>query len=86
MEQIAPFPYDLVEAEVAKAGESAELVWAQEEHKNQGAWTYVEPRMRTLLKDRGVRYAGRVAAPSPATGSKHQHYKEQAQLYEDTFA
>ncbi|XP_012274881.1 2-oxoglutarate dehydrogenase, mitochondrial isoform X2 [Orussus abietinus] len=48
MEQISPFPYDLVKKEVAKYP-NAELAWSQEEHKNQGAWTYVQPRFHTAL-------------------------------------
>ena len=46
--QISPFPYDLVKAECAKYP-NAEICWAQEEHKNQGAWTYIEPRFETSL-------------------------------------
>lgn len=84
LEQISPFPYDLVAKEVAKYP-NAEVVWSQEEHKNNGAWTYVQPRMKNLLH-KDVKYAGRAAAASPATGSKHQHLKEQAQLYADSFA
>ncbi|XP_076247197.1 oxoglutarate dehydrogenase Nc73EF isoform X2 [Calliopsis andreniformis] len=48
VEQISPFPYDLVKKEAAKYP-NADLVWAQEEHKNQGAWTYVQPRFSTAL-------------------------------------
>jgi len=84
VEQVAPFPYDVILEESNKHPD-AEFVWAQEEHKNQGCWTYVEPRFRALFPNKHIRYAGRVVAASPATGSKHQHYKEQAQLYEDTF-
>jgi len=83
IEQISPFPYDLVKAEVEKYP-NAELYWAQEEHKNMGPWTYVQPRINNLLK-KEIKYAGRPVAASPATGSKHQHLKEQAQLYQDTF-
>ncbi|XP_057325105.1 2-oxoglutarate dehydrogenase complex component E1 isoform X7 [Microplitis mediator] len=50
VEQISPFPYDLVKQEAAKYP-NAELVWAQEEAKNQGAWTYVQPRFSTALND-----------------------------------
>jgi len=84
VEQISPFPYDCVQKEVNKYP-NAEIMWAQEEHKNNGAWTYVQPRMKNLLH-KDVKYAGRQAAASPATGSKHQHLKEQAQLYADAFA
>ncbi|XP_032511339.2 2-oxoglutarate dehydrogenase complex component E1 isoform X2 [Danaus plexippus] len=48
LEQISPFPYDLIKAEIAKYP-NAQLVWSQEEHKNMGSWSYIEPRFRTLL-------------------------------------
>ncbi|XP_023245263.1 2-oxoglutarate dehydrogenase, mitochondrial isoform X2 [Copidosoma floridanum] len=48
VEQISPFPYDLLKKEVAKYP-NAELIWAQEEHKNQGSWTYIQPRFQTAL-------------------------------------
>ncbi|XP_026328900.1 2-oxoglutarate dehydrogenase, mitochondrial isoform X2 [Hyposmocoma kahamanoa] len=50
VEQISPFPYDLIKAEVAKYP-NAQLVWTQEEHKNMGSWSYIEPRFRTLLQN-----------------------------------
>ncbi|XP_018052137.1 PREDICTED: 2-oxoglutarate dehydrogenase, mitochondrial isoform X4 [Atta colombica] len=84
VEQISPFPYDLVKIEAAKYP-NAELIWAQEEHKNQGAWTYVQPRFHTALNGiRNVVYAGRPTASSPATGSKMQHLKELKQLLDDS--
>ena len=50
----------------------------QEEHKNQGAWSYVQPRLQTAIGgySRRVHYIGRDVAPSPATGSKATHIKE----------
>lgn len=84
VEQISPFPYDLVKKESAKYP-NAELVWAQEEHKNQGAWTYVQPRFHTALNGtRPLSYAGRPTGASPATGSKMQHLKELKQLLDDS--
>lgn len=47
--QLTPFPFDLVKAEILKYPR-ARLCWAQEEHKNMGAWFYVEPRINTVLK------------------------------------
>ncbi|KAK9500382.1 hypothetical protein O3M35_001659 [Rhynocoris fuscipes] len=83
VEQITPFPYDLVKAECAKYPK-AKISWCQEEHKNQGAWSYVQPRFVTALnKSRDVTYAGRATSPSPATGSKIQFTKEFNQLVED---
>lgn len=46
--QLSPFPYDLVKAETEKYP-NADLVWCQEEHKNQGYYDYVKPRMRTTI-------------------------------------
>ncbi|XP_018915993.1 2-oxoglutarate dehydrogenase complex component E1 isoform X2 [Bemisia tabaci] len=63
VEQISPFPYDLIKAECQKYPE-ASLHWAQEEHKNQGAWTYVQPRFHTTLN--GARH---VAPPSSKESS-----------------
>ncbi|XP_023951270.2 2-oxoglutarate dehydrogenase complex component E1 isoform X3 [Bicyclus anynana] len=50
LEQISPFPYDQIKAEIAKYP-NAQLVWSQEEHKNMGSWSYIEPRFRTLLQN-----------------------------------
>ncbi|KAH9644301.1 hypothetical protein HF086_003800 [Spodoptera exigua] len=50
VEQISPFPYDLIKAEIEKYP-NANIVWSQEEHKNSGYWGYVEPRFRTLLQN-----------------------------------
>ena len=83
VEQISPFPYDLIKAECQKYPE-ASLHWAQEEHKNQGAWTYVQPLFHTTLNGaRHVAYIGRPTAASPATGSKMQFLKEQKSIYDD---
>jgi len=87
VEQICPFPFDLVRDEIAKYPD-AELVWAQEEHKNFGPWSFVQPRFHTAMQETGdkpFRYVGRGVSASPATGSKRQHLKEAAQLLEDAF-
>jgi len=77
LEQISPFPFDIVKR-VTNDYCNAELVWVQEEHKNMGCWTYIQPRFQTALGgyDRMIQYIGRETAPSPATGSKAQHNKE----------
>ncbi|XP_036338441.1 2-oxoglutarate dehydrogenase-like, mitochondrial isoform X1 [Rhagoletis pomonella] len=48
VEQISPFPFDLVK-EQSNVYKNADLFWVQEEHKNSGAWTYVQPRFLTAL-------------------------------------
>lgn len=86
IEQLAPFPWDLVKREL-KRYPNAEVVWCQEEPMNMGAWWHVQPRMSTLFKDLGrsgeTRYAGRKPAASPATGYAAVHAQEQAQLVAD---
>nr|XP_033798845.1 LOW QUALITY PROTEIN: 2-oxoglutarate dehydrogenase-like, mitochondrial [Geotrypetes seraphini] len=76
VEQIAPFPFDLVKEEVEKYP-NAELVWCQEEHKNMGYYEYVKPRFLTILKyARPIWYVGRDPAAAPATGNKNTHLLE----------
>ena len=60
LEQQCPFPFDLVSEECNKYS-NAELVWVQEEHKNQGCWTYVQPRFQTAVGGyaRRINYCGR---------------------------
>lgn len=54
VEQISPFPYDVLKEELNKYPD-AKVLWVQEEHKNSGAWSYVQPRMRTLAPEREVK-------------------------------
>jgi len=77
IEQISPFPFDLMK-QVADTYCNAKLCWVQEEHKNMGAWSYVQPRTQTAIGGyhRLLKYIGRDTAPSPATGSKAAHKKE----------
>ncbi|XP_076168183.1 oxoglutarate dehydrogenase Nc73EF isoform X2 [Ptiloglossa arizonensis] len=67
VEQISPFPYDLVKKEAAKYPNS-ELIWAQEEHKNQGAWTYVQPRFYTALNGTRPVFSGSTSYKSDGSG------------------
>ncbi|XP_069190727.1 2-oxoglutarate dehydrogenase complex component E1 isoform X6 [Procambarus clarkii] len=86
VEQIAPFPYDLIKQECDKYPD-AELVWSQEEHKNMGPWSYIQPRIATALNhERHIAYAGRPVSASPATGNKKTHTREVKQLLEDSLA
>lgn len=83
------YPYPIVRArELVSAYQNAEqIVWAQEEPKNMGGWTFVEPRLEQLLDrcDRPI-YVGRSASASPATGSYAIHQREQAQLINEALS
>jgi len=72
VEQLYPFPAEQVAAELARFP-NAEIVWCQEEPRNMGAWSFVEPYIEQALSGGRARYAGRVAAASTATGQMSQH-------------
>ena len=79
VEQIYPFPTDVVAEYAAKFPGLQEVVWAQEEPKNAGAWSFVEPFIEAALGRRPL-YAGRAAAAATATGLMRRHNAEQAKL------
>lgn len=55
VEQICPFPYDLF-VQVVQSYGKAQIAWAQEEHKNQGWWYYVQRRMTAVSGGRCIEY------------------------------
>uniref|UniRef100_A0A671NSB6 2-oxoglutarate dehydrogenase complex component E1 n=1 Tax=Sinocyclocheilus anshuiensis TaxID=1608454 RepID=A0A671NSB6_9TELE len=85
IEQLSPFPFDLVKAEAEKYLQ-AQLLWCQEEHKNQGYYNYVKPRIsRTFNNTHPVWYAGREPAAAPATGNKKAHLVELERFLDTAF-
>ena len=64
-----------------------EVVWAQEEPKNQGAWSWAAPRLRgTVGNAVTIRYAGRPERASPAEGYTQAHNEEQARIVADALS
>ena len=84
IEQLYPFNEGMLEELVKPFTNCTKWVWAQEEPKNMGAYTYAAPRLSDIL-DSNVRYAGRKPSSSPAAGSKAQHIREQKMLTEQAF-
>lgn len=85
IEQLSPFPFDLVKKETNQY-HNADLVWCQEEHKNQGFYNYVKPRLSTTInKSSPVGYAGRESAAAPATGNKQTHLMELQRFLDTAF-
>ncbi|KAM4528570.1 2-oxoglutarate dehydrogenase complex component E1 isoform 3-T3 [Odontesthes bonariensis] len=85
IEQLSPFPFDLVKAETDRYL-NADLVWCQEEHKNQGYYDYIKPRISTTISCiRPVWYAGREPAAAPATGNKPTHLTELQRVLDTAF-
>ncbi|KAJ8562717.1 hypothetical protein K7X08_031169 [Anisodus acutangulus] len=85
VEQLCPFPYDLVQREL-KRYPNAEIVWCQEEPMNMGAYQYIAPRLSTAMKALGrggvddIKYVGRAPSAATATGVYQVHVKEQTEL------
>uniref|UniRef100_A0A4W5RTR3 2-oxoglutarate dehydrogenase complex component E1 n=1 Tax=Hucho hucho TaxID=62062 RepID=A0A4W5RTR3_9TELE len=85
IEQLSPFPFDQVKVETDRYP-NADLVWCQEEHKNQGYYDYVKPRLRTTVdRTRPVWYVGRGPAAAPATGNKVAHLVELQRFLDTAF-
>jgi 2-oxoglutarate dehydrogenase E1 component len=85
LEQIYPFPDDILALELKKYP-NAEVIWCQEEPQNMGSWTFVDRRIEAVLAaikhptaQRPI-YIGRAEAASPATGYAKRHEAEQAAL------
>ncbi|WP_274571469.1 2-oxoglutarate dehydrogenase E1 component [Neisseria leonii] len=84
VEQLYPFPYTEAEAALAEFPNAAEIMWVQEEPKNQGAWYQTRHRLERLAKNgQKVRYAGRPASASPAVGYLSKHVAQLKQLIDD---
>ncbi len=79
LEQLYPFPGLALTDELTRFTK-AEIVWCQEEPKNQGAWTFIAPCIESVMEQLGRKgplpYAGRKAAASPAAGQMKQHLVE----------
>ena len=87
LEQFYPFPKGLLEREWNLYPNATDIAWVQEEPENMGGWFFVEPRLRGLLRqNQALRYVGRPASASTATGSHTIHQMEPRQLVEDAFA
>ena len=86
-EQFYPFPAISAMKELQRFA-NAEMIWCQEEPKNQGGWSFMEPNLEWVLermkaKHNRLRYVGRSASASPATGLAAQHKFQQAALIDE---
>jgi 2-oxoglutarate dehydrogenase E1 component len=90
IEQYYPFPAHSLINELERF-KGAEIVWCQEEPKNQGAWTFIEPNIEWVLTRIGAKhtrplYVGRATSASPATGLASQHKAQQAALVNEALS
>ena len=84
VEQLYPFPARTLIAELGRF-KTAEMIWCQEEPRNMGAWSFIEPNLEWVLdqidaRHKRPRYVGRSASASTATGLASRHVLEQKAL------
>ncbi|HXM30704.1 MAG TPA: 2-oxoglutarate dehydrogenase E1 component, partial [Xanthobacteraceae bacterium] len=80
VEQLYPFPLKSLVTELSRF-KGAEIIWCQEEPRNQGAWAFVQPYLEWVFeqvqaKSTRPRYIGRAASASTATGLMSSHLKQ----------
>lgn len=89
VEQLYPYPKEDIEALLEQYPKANDIVWAQEEPRNMGAWFFMLSRRHLAgsLKSRHrLSYAGRDYSASPAVGYLNVHLEQQRQLIEDALA
>lgn len=89
-EQLYPFPVKSVTGELARF-KKADVVWCQEEPKNMGSWSFVEPYLEWSIKTAGMRverprYVGRAASAATATGLMSKHLQQLQAFLDEIFA
>lgn len=84
VEQLYPFPRDVLAAELKRFSGARDVVWCQEEPQNQGAWYQIRHHLTACLAPKqSLHYAGRARSPSPAAGHLADHVIEQTKLVAD---
>jgi 2-oxoglutarate dehydrogenase E1 component len=84
VEQLAPFQHTAIRTALEQYPNAQELIWLQEEPRNMGAWSYMEPRLRELT-GRSIGYIGRPERASPAEGALDIHNEEQGRIVEAAY-
>jgi len=79
VEQYYPLPTDEINA-VIDSYPGAELVWAQDEPENQGAWPFIRTHLAPLLHHRTIRVVARAESSAPSVGTLKAHQRQQADL------
>jgi 2-oxoglutarate dehydrogenase E1 component len=81
IEQLYPFPNQLFKAEITKYAHVKDVIWCQEEPKNQGAWYQSRHHFTDhLLSGMNLQYCGRSASAAPAVGHFTDHIKQQQEV------
>ena len=84
IEQLYPFPTSELTAQLTRYPKVKDIVWCQEEPKNQGAWYCTQHHLLSCVaKSQTVHYVGRPASAAPAVGSPLVHAQEQQMLVKE---
>lgn len=88
VEELSPFPFRSMADVLSKYECAQEIVWLQEEPRNQGAWTHIEPRLNAVLERLGrpkVTYHGRKEDAVPAPGISSIYGAQQRAVIDAAF-
>ncbi|KMN76775.1 2-oxoglutarate dehydrogenase E1 component [Chromobacterium alkanivorans] len=87
IEQLYPFPTEQVAAELARFPQAREVMWVQEEPRNQGAWYQIRHRLEGLLgAKQSLSFAGRPSSASPAVGYMSKHVAQLKAFVEEAMS
>ncbi|MGH7648653.1 MAG: 2-oxoglutarate dehydrogenase E1 component, partial [Gemmatimonadaceae bacterium] len=87
VEELYPWPHEAIARVIDRYPALEEVVWAQEEPKNMGAWSFVAPRLRAAVGNTlPIRYIGRPERASPAEGYATSHTEQQTRIVADALA
>lgn len=91
IEQLHPFPWEQVRDNLSQYANVSDVVWCQEESLNDGAWSFARTRLEAIFDTtekhtgRRLRFAGREATASVATGFLAEHHAQETSLVKDAF-
>ncbi|MBD1382597.1 2-oxoglutarate dehydrogenase E1 component [Metabacillus arenae] len=84
VEELYPFPKEIITSIIDRLTSLEEIVWVQEEPQNMGSWLFIDPRLREIAPEGvPVRYIGRRRRQSPAEGDPTIHKKTQERIVTD---
>ena len=87
VEEIYPFPEDRLAEIIGRFPNLKQVIWVQEEPKNMGSWSFMEPRLQKLTSHSvHVDYVGRRRRSSPAEGDPNVHRKDQARIVKEALS
>jgi probable 2-oxoglutarate dehydrogenase E1 component DHKTD1 len=85
IEELSPFPFAALEKVLSRYTAAREVMWAQEEPRNQGAYAHVRERIGNMLEDGQLKYIGRKESAVPAPGVGRLYQAQQKAVIDQVF-